>query len=124
MPSKDVRIIYNGLGAETGTPNSSLHPLHSYHGRAYGARPLQGKAEFEIVTKHRNRQSKMAVGIARCQKGTSFFDADMLQHCMWWDNYSLNNEFTTNVSSDYGHVDLRDLREGDCVGLRISEDGV
>ena len=109
----------------TGAPNSSLCPLHGYLGRTYGARPLQGKAEFEILIENRYRQSKMVVGIVRCQKGINFsINADRLQYCTWWDNHSLNNEFTTNESSDYGHIDLRELCEGDCVGLRISEDGV
>lgn len=78
---------------------------------------LQTRPEFEVVIKP---EKKMGLGIARCQKGTTLSEAlngGMLQYCMWWDNYSLINEFTTNESSHYGHVDLRDLHKGDCVGL-------
>ena len=58
VPSEDIQFGFHSASdvrADTGTPNSSLRPLHGYLGRAYGARPLQGTAEFENLIERRYR---------------------------------------------------------------------
>ena len=126
-----IRITNNGLGAERMDPEGT-----SFDGIAYGAQPLKGLAEFEVkmvayVAKWSTTES-LGLGIRRCKKGvpiesgpdipTDSFDADY--HCVWFGQKLFNNLATPREKSDYGYVDLDDLREGDCVGLRLSQGGV
>ena len=124
-----IRLTNNGLGAER------MNPDHMWNnGVAYGALPLKGLAEFEvkIVTYGTGWSSSIQVGVMTCPKGIPIkshhsipktsFDAEY--HCMWVSQGLYNNLVTPGENSDYGYVDLRDLREGDCVGLHISQDGM
>ena len=45
-------------------------------------------------------------------------------HCVWTDQKLYNNLVTAREYHDYGYVCLYDLREGDCVGLHLSQGGV
>ena len=128
---KYIRITNNGLGAERVSPEYEF-----MGGVAYGAQPLKGVAEFEVkmVTYGAKWSGSLALGIRRCKKGvpiesgpgipTNSFVAEY--HCVWFDPSLYNNLVTPREESSYGYVDLRDLREGDCVGLRLSQesDGV
>ena len=68
----------------------------------------------------------------RCEKGVPIEPGPSIpsdsqyaaNHCVWIDTELYNNIVTPGEESEYGYVDLYDLREGDCVGLRLSQDGV
>ena len=123
---KQIRITNDGLGAEKMDPDKVF-----LDGVAYGARPLKGKAEFsvEIVS---YAVGSLGFGVMRCKKGVPIESGpsipsdpcDAANHCVWAGQLLFNNLVTPREWSDYGYVDLDDLREGDCVGLRLSQDGV
>ena len=125
---ENIRIINNGLGAERNPEYLSNDSV------AYGAQPLKGLAEFEVkmVTYGAGWIDSLGLGIRRCKKGIHIesgpgipadaYDAEY--HCVWDGQKLYNNLVTPGEYHDYGYVHLRDLREGDCVGLRLSRDGV
>jgi neuralized-like protein 4 len=125
---RHIQITNNGLGAER------MNPKVTYSdGIAYGAQPLKGLAEFEVkmVTYGARWTGTIQVGLVRYNQRVpiesgpgipkDFYDADY--HCVWSSQRLFNNLITPRERSDYGYVDLDDLREGDCVGLRLSRDG-
>ena len=124
-----IRITNNGLGAERMDPEDEFDD-----GVAYGAKPLKGLAEFEVkmVTYETEWAGSLRLGIRRTERGITIesgpgipvesYNAEY--HCVWADQTLYNNLVTRGQKSDYGYVDLGDLREGDCVGLRLSRDGV
>jgi neuralized-like protein 4 len=125
---KHIRITNNGLGAER------MNPGYEYNdGVAYGAQPLKGLAEFEVkmVTYGARWPGSILLGIMRYKKGAPIESGPGIPvescgaqyHCVWVDQTLSNNLVTPRVDSDYGYVNLDDLREGDCVGLRLSRDG-
>ena len=127
---KNIRITNNGLGAERMNAEYEFKD-----GVAYGAQPFKGLAEFEVkmMTYYgANRTESLGLGIRRCNKGAPIESGpdipddsyDTEYHCVWVDQRLSNNLITPREESDYGYVNLRDLREGDCVGLRLSQDGV
>ena len=128
---KNIRITNNGLGAERMNPEDKYD-----NGIAYGAQPLKGLAEFEVKMMTYGAKwpasDSLALGIRRCKKGVPIESGpgipvgshDAQYHCVWTDQRLVNNFITPGEKSDYGYVDLDDLREGDCVGLRLSRDGV
>ena len=126
---KNIQITNDGLGAERMDPENMYDD-----GVAYGAQPLKGLAEFEvkIVTYGAGWTTSLGLGIRRCKKGTHIesgpsipADSDVAKyHCMWDGQILYNNLVTPGETPDYGFVDLKDLREGDCVGLRLSRNGV
>ena len=128
---KNIRITNNGLGAERMNHEDDIHFLN---GVAYGAQPLKGLAEFEVkmVTYGRKWAGSLRLGIRRTKRGITIksgsgipkdsYDAE--HHCVWSGQRLSNNLITPGERSDYGYVDVRDLREGDCVGLCLSRDGV
>ena len=128
---KNIRITNNGLGAER------MDPQDKYDGGVtYGAQPLKGLAEIEV--KIMTFEPKWAgtasiqVGLRQCKKGMPIEsgsdipeDSEYTEyHCVWAGQRLSNNLVTPGERSDYGYVDLDDLCEGDCVGLRLSRDGV
>ena len=126
---KHLRITNNGLGAERMNPN------HTYkNGVAYGAQPLKGLAEFEvkIVTYGADWPFSIQVGAMRRLKGIPIEPGPSIpedsynaeHHCVWAGQRLFNNFVIPREKSDYGYVDLRDLREGDYLGLSLSQDGV
>ena len=128
---ENIRITNSGLGAERMNPEDV-----PFNGVAYGAQPLKGLAEFEVkmVAYGANWTHSVQVGLRRCNKGEPIESGpdipddseDAEYHCVWTGQRLYNNLVTPGESerSYYGYVDLRDLREGDCVGLRLSQDGV
>ena len=126
---RNIRITNNGLGAERMNPEDKY-----YDAVAYGAQPLKGLAEFEVkmVTYGAKWTYSIQVGLRRCKKGVPIesdpdipYDSEgAIYHCVWAGQTLSNNLVTPGEDSNYGYVDLRDLREGDCVGLRLSQDGV
>ena len=126
---KQIKITNDGLGAERMNPYRVPG-----NGVAYGAHPLKGIATFEvkIVSYGTGWGNSLQFGVMRCKKGVpiesgpsipddSVYAAD---HCVWDDQRLFNNLVTPKEESGYGYVNLNDLREGDCVGLCLSQDGV
>ena len=126
-----VRFTNNGLGAERINDYSDYE-----NGVAYGAQPLKGLAEFEVkMVTYEARWSdpiSINVGVMRRPKETPIKSDSSIpnesynaeHHCVWAGQRLSNNLVTPGEESDYGYVDLCDLREGDCIGLRLSRDGV
>ena len=129
---KHIRITNDGLGAEKMNPGSGDCVTN---GVAYGACPLKGMAHFEVKltscwTKGRSDVS-LRYGVMRCKKGDPIESVSVptyihgiMNHCTWSSQQLRNDLVTPSCVSDYGYVDLDDLCEGDCVGLRISQHGV
>ena len=126
---KQIRITNNGLGAERMNPDSVYSD-----GVAYGAQSLKGRAEFEvkIVSSEAGRTESLGIGVMRCKKGVPIKSIDVpgnsynaVNHFVWTDNQLYNNLVTVaGEQRDYGYVDLEDLREGDCIGLCLSQGGM
>ena len=126
IAGNQIRISSDGLEAERIDPDRV-----SSDGVVYGARPLKGKAEFEIriVSYGTEWFGAIQFGVLRCKKGSTIrnvpHDSQFASNHFIWANQQLfNNVVTPKEQNDYGNVDLRDLREGDHLGLRLSEDGV
>ena len=126
---KQIRITNDGLAAERVDPDTWYE-----NGEAYGARPLKGMAEFEVkIVSYGTRWSRsIRLGVMRCKKGVPIEPGPRIprdsynaaNHFVWSIQQLFNNLVTPNKKSNYGCVDLCDLREGDRVGLRLSQDGV
>ena len=129
---EQIRITSNGLGARRMKPDSV-----PYDGVVYGAFPLRGRAEFEVkitIYKSLGWNSSLGLGVMRCKKDVKVASGPDIpgdsysakNHCMWA-NHQLCNKLVSDTISEeieYGCIDLDDLREGDHVGLCLSEDGV
>ena len=145
VPNEDVQFGYHSAisGKQTGITKDGLRAerinpsvQHGY-GVAYGARPLKGRAEFEVKIDSYGAGWLMSIliGVTRCKKGALVpinhesgasipLNSDATtNYCIWSGLQLFSNLVTPNRQSTYGYVDLRDLREGDCVGLCLSEDG-
>ena len=128
---EQIRITNDGLGAERVDPDKECDGGTCI---AYGARPLKGMAEFEVkIVSYRTKwRGSLQFGVMRRKKGILIehgpsiprHSYDAANHCLWFNQQLWNNLVTPREESDYGYVDLDDLREGDCVGLRLSQDGV
>ena len=126
---KSIRITNNGLGAERMNPEDEYED-----GVAYGAQPLKGLSEFvvKMITYGTEWTGSIQIGLRRSKKGVPIESGpgipkdsyDTEDHCVWFGQTLSNNLVTPREDSSYGYVDLYDLREGDCVGLRLSRDGV
>ena len=126
---EQIRINNDGLRAERMDPDRVVD-----NGVAYGAHPLKGMAEFEIkiVSNETKWTLSLGLGVMRYEKGVPIEPGPSIpiltdaaaNHCLWSQQKLYNNIVTPHEESEYGYVDLDDLREGDCVGLRLSQDGV
>ena len=127
---ENIRITNNGLRAERMNPEYKFED-----GVAYGAQPLKGLAEFEvkIVTYYGAKWTgSLRLGIRRTKRGITIKSGpgipedsyDTKYHCVWSGQTVSNNLVPSGEDSDYGYVCLYDLREGDCVGLSLSQGGV
>ena len=126
---EQIRISNDGLGAERMDPDRVVD-----NGVAYGAHPLKGMAEFEIkiISCGSKWPSSLGLGVMRREKGVPIEPGPSIPrdsqyaayHYVWTDHRLFNNIVTPSEVSEYGYVNLDDLREGDCVGLRLSQDGV
>ena len=126
---KNIRISNNGLGAERMNPEYDFD-----NGVAYGAQPFKGLAEFEVkmMTYGAKWLTSLRFGVMRTKRGKVIESGSGIpknsriakHHCVWADRTLYNNLVTTGERPGCGYVDLDDLREGDCVGLRLSRDGV
>ena len=133
ISGKQTRITNDGLRAERINPSVQ----HGY-GVTYGARPLRGRAEFEVKIDSYGAGWLMSIliGVTRCKKGVLVpinhesgasipLNSDATtNYCIWSGLQLFSNLVTPNRQLTYGSVDLRDLREGDHLGLHLSEDGV
>ena len=129
---KNIQITNNGLGAERMNPEDELGD-----GVAYGAQSLinKGLSEFEVkIVSYEEEEwiRSIRVGVMRFKKGAMIKSGPGIPenscdagHHYMWANVRLHNALVTPKEYfDYGYVDLDDLREGDCVGLRLSRDGM
>ena len=94
----------------------------------YGAYP---KFEVEIISHEVGWGSSLGIGsgVMRCEKSVPIesipSDAyGAVNHSVWSSQLLWNSLFTSRGESEYGYVNLSDLRQGDRVGLYISRDGV
>ena len=141
VPNKDIQFGYHSAsGEQIRINNDGLRAERMDPGRvgkngvAYGAHPLKGMAEFEIkIISYKTKWTlSLGLGVMRCEKGVPIepgpsipiLTDDAANHCVWSQQELYNNIVTPSEESEYGYVDLDDLREGDCVGLRLSQDGV
>ena len=138
VPSTDVQFDYHYIAgnqiriSSDGLEAEKIGPGVSNDGVVYGACPLKGKAEFEvrIVSLHGTEwYGAIRFGVLRCKKGSTIRNVPRdsqfaANHFIWANQQLFNNIVTPKEQNDYGNVDLRDLREGDHLGLRLSEDGV
>ena len=126
---KQIRITNDGFGAERVDPDREWD-----NGVAYGVEPLKGMAKFEVkmVACKTEWNWSLLFGVMRCKKGVPLEPGpsiprcsyDSANHCVWSYQQLCNNLVTPREELDYGYVDLDDLREGDRVGLCLSQDGV
>ena len=126
---KQIRITSNGLGAEKMDPDGL-----PYDGVVYGALPLKGLAEFEVkmVSYGAHWLTTLQLGVMRYKKGVPIESSPSIPgnsykakyHYMWAGQTFINNLITPGEQTNYGYVNLKDLCEGDCVGLHLSQDGV
>ena len=128
---KQIKLTNDGLGAERMNPDIVFD-----NGVAYGAQPLKGRSEFEVkIVSYGGKWNKsLGFGVMRCKKGVPIKSTDIpdnpqfaVNHFVWINQKLYNNFVTVTVAgneTDYGYVTLNDLREGDCVGLSLSQDGV
>ena len=142
MPNKDIqfgfhnasgrqiRITNNGLAAEKRNADKGY-----MNGVAYGACPLKGRAEFEVMIVTYGTKwswSALRFGVMRCEEGERIESGPSIpgemfsavNRFIWSGEHVHNNLVTPSECFKYGYVDLRDLREGDCIGLYLSQDGV
>jgi hypothetical protein len=126
---KHIRITNSGLGAER------MNPVDKFQdGVAYGAQPLKGLAKFEVkmVTYEAGWRQSLRLGVMRTRRGIAIKSGPGIPedsynakyHCVWAGQRLFNNFVTPSKWIFYGYVDIGDLREGDCVGLCLSQDGV
>ena len=127
---RQIRITNNGLAAEKRNADKGCD-----NGVAYGACPLKGRAEFEVMIVAHGAgiwSSALQFGVMRQEKGepiafsrgipsNSYYGVD---YCVWCGFQLHNNLAQPSEKYEYGYVDLEHLREGDCVGLCLSQDGV
>ena len=143
LPNEDIQFGYHSVsGKRIRFTNDGLEAKRVYpdamfdSGIAYGAHPLKGMARFEVMIvsygEGRGWLSSIQLGVMRCKKGVPIIESDLsipfdsygaVSHCVWCGQLLYNN-FVTPEESNYGSVDLHDLREGDRVGLCLSQDGV
>ena len=127
---KRIRITSDGLRAEKMNSNSE-----DDSDVAYGACPLKGDAEFEVkIVSYGGGyiSSSLAFGVLRYKRSVPIKRSHTFprnsergaNHFVWSVCSLHNNLITPREESDYGYANLDDLCEGDCVGLRLSHDGV
>ena len=126
---KQIRLTNDGLRAK----RMNSHKMGA-DGVVYGAHPLNRRAVFEvkIVKSMGEWYEGLQFGIMRYKKGVPVESGPHIpskcrgavNHCVWSGQWLHYNLATRNELSEYGSVNLDDLREGDRVGLRLSEDGV
>ena len=120
---KHIQITNNGQGAER------MEEYKYFSTVAYGAQPLKGLAGFEVkmMTYVAKLTGSLRLGLMRCKKNLLMESGSGIpedsDERMWAGQTLFSGLDTPREISKYGHVDL-DLREGDCVGLHLSQDGV
>ena len=119
---RQIRITNNRLGAEKRNADRGI-----VNGVVYGACPLEGRAEFEVmIVGHLTKWSTaLRFGVMRREKGEPIESGHIIprnsriavDHCVWFGCQLCNNLVHPTEEYDYGYVDLRDLHKGDCIGL-------
>ena len=127
----NIKLSSNGLKAER------INPSDEYNGGVvYGTKVLKGTTEFEVeITSYDGRvwAGTLYMGVMQCKAGSKINHSDIPQdiphttnYCSWF-GFQLYNNFvgySGPTVKKYGSTNLENLREGDCLGLRVSHDGV
>ena len=124
---RQIKLTSNGLGAERMDPARVPD-----NGVVYGAHRLKGRAEFEVkIVAHNTGWSGKSIqfGVMRCKKGIPIESGPSIysksQRVLWVDHQLYNSIATpSGKPTEYGYINLSDLRVEDCVGLCLSKDGV
>ena len=134
--SHQVTISEDDLKAEKRDPT-----IDYAHGLVYGSKILQGTVEFEVkivsycaywILSDDEDSISLKLGVMRCKSGTDLDSGnypiprcslDGPNHCVWSSN-RIHNRIKGYLQTPYGKENLDNLREGDCVGLRLTSDGV
>ena len=129
--SQQIRVAADHRSAE------KRDPAHYYaYGVAYGEKPLQGTAEFEVeIASHGTCWSgTLKLGVMRRRESKKLspkeiprYSPEGSDHCVWSAD-KIHNRLglvakTSSAERQYGRVNLDQLRTGDRVGLRLSHDG-
>jgi len=121
-----MEISKDGLSARKRNPDDD--PLD---GVVYGDKPLKGVSEFEVeIVRYGSKwPGSIAFGVMKISKGKKLTVSDVPvvwcvnapNHFVWY-CVRLYNNFEV-VTTRYGNRNLRDLREGNRVGLRLDRNG-
>ena len=86
---------------------------------------------MEIVSYGTGWSGSLKLGVMRCKAGAGIqrediprYSPEAKEHCVWSANKLFNRLGGMSAEKDYGSVKLDDLRKGDRLGMRLSEDGV
>lgn len=127
---RQIKLTNDGLGAERMDPTRVPD-----NGVVFGAQRLKGRAEFEVKIVAHNTGwfgKSIQFGVIRCKKGVSIDHEsgpqsiyNKSQRVVWVDHQLYNNIATpSGKPSEYGYINLSDLRVEDCIGLCLSKDGL
>ena len=136
----------NSKLSEDGLQAERIKPSETYNnGVVYGAKVLRGTTEFEVEITSYGAKTRMGIiwsgtirlGLMQCKAGSKIKYSDILSlspgatnFCIWHTNYGADQVENKLVSCSgptkkkYGSANLKNLRQGDRLGLRVSRDGV
>ena len=134
----NIKLSSNGLLAER------INPSRTHCGGVvYGAKVLRGTTEFEVeITSYDGTKwtGTLKLGVMQCKAGSKIKHSDIpkfspgtTNYCMWHTNWGPNEVdnklvgYSGPTRKKYGSansVNLKNLRKGDRLGLRVSHKGV
>ena len=126
--SDQMSISKDGLSAV-----KKKHGKYYKYGVVYSDRPLTGNCEFEVkLSGHENGWSgSLKLGIAEFPSGRTLKEFEIPKYspegknlCVWSERAIMDHRMGKKFDVQYGDFYLPELREGDRVGLKITEDGV
>ena len=119
--------------SEDGLSASKRNPDDDYgDGVVYGEKPLKGVSEFEVeIVRYGSKWSGSVIfGVMKISKDKELtlsdvtaYSYDAPNHFVWRGTQLYNYFSHEQVITSYGNQDLRDLREGNRVGLRLDRNG-
>jgi len=118
-------ISEDGLSARRDINNHSI-------GVVYGEKSLKGVSEFEVeIARYRSEWGgSVILGVVKVSKEKKLTVSDVPytswnapNHFVWWGGRLFNNFSDERLITDYGNVNLNNLREGNRVGLILDRNG-
>ena len=125
-----IKISKYGLRADR------IDPADVYGCVVYGATTLRGTTEFEIEIMSYDGtkwDGSLKLGVMQYKAGSRIKHSDIPQYSPGTPNYcmccadrivNMIVGYSGPAEVKYGFTNVNDLREGDCLGLRVSHDGV